>query len=279
MLGAILSFSAMAVAGRAVTVDLDVFEVMFYRSLIGIVLVLGIGGALDELHRIRARRLWLHGIRNICHFSGQNLWFFALTLIPLAQLFALEFTSPIWVMLLAALILGERLTGLKLAALAVGFAGALIVAQPGGGGDTLGRVTAAASAIGFAGSIVATKLLTRTEATVTILFWLTLIQAALGLIATGFDGDIAWPTAAAWPWLCLIAAAGLFAHLCLTTALTLAPATLVVPMDFLRLPAIAVIGALFYGEPLNLGVAMGALLILGANLLNLRAADPAVASK
>jgi len=269
MLGAICAFSSMAVAGRSVATELDTFEIMMFRSAIGLALVLAIGGALGKLGEVAPRRLGLHFLRNLAHFTGQNLWFYALNLISLAQLFALEFTSPIWVVLLAALFLGERLTGIRLGAVGLGFLGALIVARPGTGGDPVGLMTAAAAAIGFAGAIVTTKLLTRTETTTSILFWLTLMQLGMGLVAAGWDGDIAWPAPHLWPWLGLIGAAGLFAHLCLTTALSLAPATLVVPMDFLRLPAIAVIGALVYGEPLSLPVFVGAALIFAANYLNI----------
>ena len=268
MTGAILAFSSMAVAGRAVAPHLDTFEIMMYRSFIGSVLVVVIGGALGRLVDIAPRRLGLHLARNTCHFTGQNLWFYALTLIPLAQLFALEFTSPIWVMILAALLLGEKLTRIRVLAVALGFAGALIVANPGGESNGLGLTLAAASAIGFAGSIVLTKLLTRTETTMSILFWLTVMQAGMGLVAAGHDGAITWPPLIVWPWVILIGAAGLFAHLCLTRALTIAPAVLVVPMDFLRLPAIAIVGARFYGEALNPLVFAGALLIFAANFMN-----------
>ena len=276
MLGAIGAFSAMAVAGRAVADDLDTFEIMMFRSAIGLVLVVVLGGALGKLGEVAPRRLGLHFLRNLSHFTGQNLWFYALTMIPLAQLFALEFTSPIWVLLLATLLLGERLTRVRLAAVVLGFVGALVVAQPGTGGDPVGLLTATAAAVGFAGSIVLTKILTRTETTTSILFWLTLMQLGLGIVTAGWDGDIAWPPVAIWPWLALIGAAGLFAHLCLTTALGLAPATVVVPMDFLRLPAIAVIGALVYGEPLSLQVFLGAGLIFTANYLNIALSRRAV---
>ncbi len=268
MVGAIVAFSSMAVSGRQVATELDTFETMMYRSFVGIVIVLVGGAALGRLGDIAPCRLGVHLFRNLCHFSGQNLWFAALTLIPLAQLFALEFTSPIWVIVLAVLLLGERLTWVQIAAVALGFVGAIIVAQPGGGGDALGRILAAASAIGFAGSIVLTKLLTRTETTISILFWLTVMQAGMGMIAVGYDGDVALPSMSILPYVIAIGIAGIVAHLCLTQALQIAPAILVVPMDFLRLPAIAIVGAMFYGEPLSWPVFLGAFLILSANLLN-----------
>ncbi len=269
MLGAIVSFSSMAVAGRAVSHELDTFEMMMYRSFIGLAVVLIIGFSSGKIAEVRRDRLGLHLIRNLSHFTGQNLWFYALTLIPLAQLFALEFTSPIWVVLLAVVLLGERLTRARILAVAIGFAGALIVARPGSGGDAFGLALAAIAAVAFAGSIVTTKMLTRSETILGILFWLTLMQAGMGIITTSWDGDVAWPSANAWPWVALIGCAGLLAHTCLTNALALAPATVVTPMDFLRLPVIAIVGMALYGEALDAWVFVGAALIFAGNYLNI----------
>ncbi len=269
MIGAIFSFSSMAIAGRAVADDLDTFELMMYRSFIGLFLILGIGLTTGKIREVRFDNLGLHFLRNLSHFAGQNLWFYALSLITLAQLFALEFTSPIWVMVFAVLFLGERLSGPRVIALCLGFAGALVVARPGSGGDPIGLLIAALAAIGFAGSIVSTKLLTRTETILGILFWLTLMQAGMGIIATGWDGDVAWPPLHIWPWVGLVGCAGLLAHTCLTNALMIAPATVVTPMDFLRLPAIAIVGWAFYAEALDAWVFVGAALIFGGNYLNI----------
>lgn len=269
MTGAIISFSSMAVAGRALSGELDTFEMMMYRSFIGLAVILLIGLSTGKLREVRFDRLPLHLIRNLAHFTGQNLWFYSLTLITLAQVFALEFTSPIWVMILAVLLLGEKLTRTRLLAVALGFLGAIVVARPGTGGDPIGLSLAAASAVCFAGSIVCTKMLTRTETILGILFWLTVMQSVMGIIATGWDGDIAWPTVQAWPWVALIGCAGLIAHTCLTNALAVAPATVVTPLDFLRLPVIAIVGMAFYGEPLDLWVFLGAALIFSGNYLNI----------
>lgn len=269
MTGAIISFSSMAVAGRAVSAELDTFELMMYRSFIGLAVVLSIGVTTGKLREVRFDRLPLHLLRNLAHFTGQNLWFYALSLVTLAQVFALEFTSPIWVVVFAVLFLGERLTGMRILAVALGFAGALIVARPGAGGDPLGLALAAASAVAFACSIVSTKMLTRTETILGILFWLTAMQAVMGIIATAWDGDVAWPSADAWPWVVLVGGAGLLAHTCLTNALAVAPATVVTPMDFLRLPVIAAVGMAFYGEAIDAWVFVGAGLIFGGNYLNI----------
>ncbi|MEM9524203.1 MAG: EamA family transporter, partial [Pseudomonadota bacterium] len=90
MLGAVLSFTLMAVAGRRLSIHLDTFEIMMYRSLIGVFIVVAAGGLAGSLGQITRRQMGLHIARNACHFAGQNLWFYALTLIPLVQVFALE---------------------------------------------------------------------------------------------------------------------------------------------------------------------------------------------
>jgi len=269
MIGAIFSFSSMAIAGRALSSDLSSFEMMMYRSFIGLAIILVVGAVFGKFKEVRVDRLKMHGLRNLCHFTGQNLWFSALPLITLAQVFALEFTSPIWVVVFAVIFAGEALTRTRIAAVALGFVGALMVARPGVGGDPMGLALAATSAICFAGSIVSTRMLTRTETTFGILFWLTVMQAVMGLVTTGWDGHITWPSAENWPWVIVIGCAGLVAHTCVTNALSVAPAIVVTPMDFLRLPAIALVGAAFYAEPLNVWVMLGAGLIFLGNYANI----------
>ncbi|WP_297771652.1 DMT family transporter [uncultured Roseovarius sp.] len=269
MLGAVVSFSSMAVAGRAVSFELDTFEIMMYRSIVGFVLVLTVARLTGHSRSITTRSPGLHLIRNISHFTGQNLWFYAITMIPLAQVFALEFTSPLWVLVLSPLILGERMTKVRALAAIIGFTGILIVARPSPDTINAGTLAAAAAAIGFAGSILATKRLTRTETLTCILFWMTGTQIVFGLVCAGIDGDIALPSPASAPWLIVIGCAGLMAHVCLTTALSIAPATVITPVDFLRLPLIAVIGLMVYGEAIDALTLIGAAVIFGANYLNL----------
>ncbi len=269
MTGAIVSLSSLAISGRALAAELDSFEMMMYRSLIGLVIVLAVGLGTRKLREVRTKRLALHFGRNLAHFIAQNLWFTALPLITLAQVFALEFTSPIWVVIFAILFLGERMTAPRILAIVLGFLGVVFVVRPGFGGDPFGLTLAAVSAIGFALSIVTTRLLTRTETILGVLFWLTLMQSAMGIVAVGWDTDVAWPSLAAWPWVLMLGLAGLFAHYCLTKALALAPATFVAPIDFARLPLIAIVGTMFYAEPLDMFVLIGAALIFAGIYMNI----------
>ncbi|WP_342071104.1 DMT family transporter [Yoonia algicola] len=276
MIGAISSFTLMAVAGRTVSTELDTFEIMLFRSLTGIFIVVSVAIATGAIRQIGRNRLGLHATRNLFHFAGQNLWFYAITMIPLAQVFALEFTTPIWVILLSPLILRERITAIGLLSALIGFIGILIVARPDPQNLSWGLIAAASCAVFFALTAIVTRKLTQTETITTILFYLTTMQAVFGLICAGYDGDIALPSLAALPWVVLIGCAGLLAHFCLTKALSIAPASIVMPIDFVRLPTIAVVGMLLYGEPLEVWVFVGAAFIFAANYLNItRAMRPA----
>ncbi|WP_372838469.1 DMT family transporter [Phaeovulum sp.] len=271
MLGAITGFVSMAIAGREVAPFHDTFEIMTYRSVIGLVIVLVAALVTGQMRHIRARNLGRHALRNAFHFTGQNLWFYALTIIPLAQLFAVEFSYPIMVALAAPFVLGERLTPVRVVAAGLGFLGVLIAADPwAAGGLSPGILIALGAAVGFAGSALVTKQLTRLAPMIEILFWLTVFQLIFGLVLAGYDGVIAPPSAASALWLLLIGIAGLGGHFCLTRALSLAPASVVAPIDFLRLPIIGIVGMMLYDEPLQAAVFFGGAVIFTATWLTIR---------
>ena len=271
MIGAMFSFSLMAVSGRELATSLNTFEIMLFRSIIGFLIVLVIGYFARTLFEIKRGRLGLHFFRNLAHFSGQNLWFLAVASIPFSQLFALEFSTPVWVALLAPLFLGEVLTKQRALAVILGFAGVLIVARPDINQFDFAIIAAVACAICFAGSMMATKELTNDQSITCILFWLTLMQLAMGLVATVFMGTITFPEGVNIIWIMIVGIGGLTAHFCITNALTLAPAIVVIPLDFMRLPLISVIGFLAYGEAFELPILFGAGVIFIAIMLNLKA--------
>jgi drug/metabolite transporter (DMT)-like permease len=176
---------------------------------------------------------------------------------------------PIWVALLAPLVLGERLTPRRLAVAALGFVGVLIVAQPGMQPVGLGHLAGLASAVGFALNLLFTRMIMRHDQVLVVLFWMTLSQTFFGL-ALSFWGGFTWPSAALIPWLVVVGITGLTAHYSLTSALGLAPAATVAPMEFFRLPFIALVAVLLYAEPLDPFVFLGAAVIFAANWINLR---------
>ena len=268
-LGAVASFAAMAVAGREAGRTLDTYEIMTYRSILGVIIVCAILTLWRRWGDVRGNRLGLHIARNTCHFAGQNLWLYALTVIPLAQVAVLEFSYPIWVALAAPFVLGERMTVQRAVAAALGFAGILLVVRPGVMPVNAGTLAALCAAFGFAGAALATRRLTADQTTLCIMFWLTSMQTAMGLAMALHDGAMALPDARALPFVIVVGLTGLIAHFCLTTALSLAPATVVMPVEFLRLPITATLGAILYLEALDPFVLLGSVVILGANLINL----------
>lgn len=269
MLGAIASFLVMAVAGREVQAEMNSFQLMAWRSAIGFAIVcVLLAFSRQGTAQLRTHHPWLHVQRNIFHFAGQNAWFVALMMLPLAQLVALEFTSPIWVTLLAALMLGERLTLRRGVAVCLGFIGVLIVARPGVEPLQIGHAVALLGALGFALNSIFTKRIMAYDSVLCVLFWMTASQAVMGL-ALGLPGGFPMPSVAIWPWLGLVGLSGLTAHYCLSSALSHSPASVVAPMEFLRLPIIAVVGALLYAEEVALAVFLGAAVILAGNMINL----------
>ena len=269
MVGAIVSFTSMAISGREINFAHDTFEIMLFRSLLGLLIMSAVLSAGSRWAEVRKANFKLNALRNVCHFIGQNLWFFAVPLITLAQLFALEFTTPIWVLLLSPLLLKERLTKMYVLTALLGFVGILMVAQPGTSPISFALMAGASCAIFFALTAIFTRKLTQDHSIACILFYLTAIQSVFGFVCVIYDGAIAWPTSETLPWLVIIGIAGLMAHFCLTNALALAPAMIIMPLDFVRLPVIAIIGMLFYSEPFSTLIIGGAVLIFAANYINI----------
>ena len=258
----IAAFLTQMIAVRALADDLNVFQILLIRNVVSLLILtptaLARGPAVLITHRFRT-----HVVRNAANFVGQASWIYAVTLLPLAVVTALEFTTPIWVALLAAIFLGERLNGNRLIAIGFGFLGVLVILRPGLEAVDPAAMVIIGSAIFFAASNVWVKALTRTESAFTIVLYMQLIQLPLSGTAAMFD----WtnPTWAHAPWLLVIGIAGLSAHYGMTRAFALADATVVGPIDFLRLPITAVVAYILYEEGLNPFVLGGALLIFAGN--------------
>jgi len=271
MIGSLLSFAAMAVSVRELTGEMHAFQMLFIRSAIGIVILVPIlsrrSTAGSGWHQIRTAHLAGHGLRNVIHFSGQVLWILGIGLLPLATVSAIEFTSPLWAGALAVLFLGERLNRGRLAAFALGFVGILVIVRPGVTEVSLGIVYMLSCAFLFGATGATTKWLTRRETALAITFYMVLMQTVLGAAASAFvwqpiDAEQA-------PWLLLMAVTGLSAHFCLTSALAQADATFIMPLDFLRLPVMALAGFLLYSEDFEVITLAGALIIFSGNYISL----------
>ena len=261
-----------AIAGREGMRALNVFQLMEIRSLLGLLMLYPLIRINGGFAILKTARLHVHIGRNLIHYGAQLGWFFALTLIPIGQVVAIEFTMPIWTAILAASFLGERMTVWKVTAIVLGVIGVIVIVRPATGAINPGQLIALGAAVGFGISIAVVKSLTRTEQTLAIIFWMLVVQSAAGLLPSLYAWT--WPDAYVWFWVVVIAFCGTFSHYCMARAMLHADATVVIPMDFLRVPLTATAGWLIYSERLDLFTVAGAALILTGNLLNLKPNQP-----
>ncbi|CAN7175208.1 DMT family transporter [Rhizobium sp. LjRoot98] len=268
MVTSVVLILLMAVSGRVITRELDVFQAMEMRSVIAFFMLLPLVYREGGIRAMRTGILPKHIGRNVAHYAGQYAWLMGLTLIPLAQVISIEFTAPIWAAFLAAIFLGERLTWRKGVVILFGLAGVALIVRPGAAPLNPGHLITLGAAFAFAISFISTKALTRSDSATKILFWMLVIQSIIGIIPA--INVWLWPSASTWPWIFLFAFAGSFAHFCMAKALSHADATVVMPMDYLRVPLSAVLGFLLYSEAIDSFTAIGAGLILVGNLFNLR---------
>lgn len=269
MTGAMVFFSAMAVAIRLLSGKLAVFEMLALRNGLSLIIL-----SLLALARPRLRpgyfpaHAHLHLVRIIVHLCAQYSWTYGVTLLPLATVFALEFTSPGWVVLLAAVFLKERLTVGRIANVILGFIGILIIVRPGSEAFQPAALFVLGAAVGFAVFTTITKQLAATQSAFSIIFWMSLLQAPLAY-ALSEPLFFLKLGASDIPAALLVGVAGLSSHFCITMAFKSGDASLVVPFDFLRLPLIAVIGWWLFGELPDIYVFIGGAAIVAGVIWNL----------
>ncbi len=267
MIGTLASFSLLAVATRELSSDYSALQIVFFRNTVGLAIMLPVAVAVGW-RRLRSRNMRLQAVRNVIHLAASFGWYQGIAVLPLAQVFAIEFTAPFWVALMAVILLGERMNRGRAIALIFGLAGMLIILRPGFGNFSIGSLYVLGAAIGFAGTHISTKRLTGTDTVVMVLFWMVVIQFPISAVAAVFS----W-SALSWgmvPWALVIGVTGLSAHYCMTRALHLADATVVIPMDFMRLPLIALVGFAVYSEGFDAFVLIGALVMFSGNYVSIR---------
>jgi drug/metabolite transporter (DMT)-like permease len=269
MSGVLLSFTVMALSIRQLGKTLGVFEIISIRNGTGLVVLSVLALARPQLRlQLNTRHIWLQVTRNVLSFAGGFGWALAITLLPFATVFALEFTTPAWVALFAVLILGERMTASRIGVVVLGLAGILLITRPGIEGFQPASLLVLGAAVAFGGSAITTKKLTASQTTFAILFWMNAMQLPMNLAGSDLLFVRKLGSSDLWP-VIGVAVSGLTSHLCLTNAFRYGDATVVYPLDFLRLPLIAVIGWWFYREALDPMVFAGAALIIAGVLWNL----------
>jgi len=268
MSGTLVSFMAMAIGGRQLSGQLTTFQILFFRSLIGLVII-GLLLWRSNWKQVLTRHFKVHALRNIAHFGGQFGWFYGIAFIPLAEVFALEFTVPIWTAILATMLLGEQITRARVTAITFGVAGVILILRPGLAVISPASLAVLGGAVCYALSHTLTRKLAQVDTPLAILFYMTLIQLPLGFASSIFDW--ATPSMTMLPWIIVVGVTALSGHYCMARALAIADAIVVVPLDFLRLPLIAGVGALIYHEPLDWLVLAGGGVMFTGNLINIRA--------
>ena len=267
MAATVSCFVLIAVCGRELSDTMNIFQIMLIRGsvafLVLLIIIFGFGIKIP-----RTTHLKLHIFRNCVHYASQSAWFLGVSLLPIATVFAIEFTTPIWVALIAVVALNEKFNRGRAIALIFGFCGVLIILRPGLDTFDVATIAVLGAALGFAVVYVVTKVLSGYDSPVTVLFYMNLVHIIIGL----YPGLSVWvqPDWNDLHWIILVGVSALGAHYCLTRALVYADTIVIMPIDFLRLPLAIIIGILFYNEAFDYAVVLGAIMIFGGNYYNLR---------
>lgn len=268
MAGTILSFTLLAISVRELSGEVNTFVIMFFRSLVGLVVISAIIISLKKPQYFKTLQIKTHLFRHIIHFAAQYGWFVGLAILPLAQVFAIEFTVPFWTAIIASVFLNERLNSTKIFAIVIAFLGVLLIVQP-----PLDRIDSASlivlgAAICFAFAHTGTKLLSKHNPTLTIIFYMCLIQLPISAIMMIPYWEM--PNLIQWGWILAVSFTALSAHFCMTQAMLTSTVTTVVTLDFIRLPFIGIVAFYLYQEPFGLLQVIGTAVIFLAMLLNFK---------
>ncbi|MDP6429436.1 MAG: DMT family transporter [Rhodospirillales bacterium] len=252
---------------RHISLTIDAFEQTFFRQFLGMLIMLPFmlrGGFAS----FRTGQLKTNLIRNVAGYLGISMSFWAVTLIPLADATALQFTLPLFTIIFAMILLAERVGRHRWIATVIGFAGALVIIRPGFAEINLGMVVALAAAASFGISDTLARRLSRTDSTNSIVFFSFALQVPIALAVALFN----WvtPSLADWPWLIALGLASFGAQWSLSRSFVLAEASLVSPVLFFRLPMVAVIGFFFFDELSDIWTWIGAAIIFSATYYSAR---------
>lgn len=260
MIAAAGALTAMAVCIRYLPAY-SVLLMIFLRNVINLVLM-----APSMIRQGRSmivtQRLGTHALRNLFLYSGNCAWFYGVTLIALADVASLQFTSPLFTAIIAAAFLGEKIGGHRMVAILVGFAGALIIIRPGVIPINMGTVMILVAAFLYSCAHVVTKRLSDTESGSTVVFYMSVTILVYSAIPAFFVWQI--PAWADMPAMIGLGVTGYVTHYCITRSLAVGDASFVIVFDFMRLPFSAILGWMLFHEMLDAWTVAGALIIFAA---------------
>ncbi len=263
MLATTVMFSCMHGTIRHVSAEMHPFEMAFFRNLFGLVLLAPLLFHYG-IAPLRTSKLKLHLLRGLFNITSMLCFFYALSIAPLTDVAALTFASPIFATALAVFVFGERVGIRRWTAIMVGFAGVLVVLRPGFEGVALGPLLALVASLIWGVALLFIKVLARTESSLTITAYMMILLTPLSLIPAVFFWQ--WPTVEQYLWLVLMAALGTSGHLFLNQALKVAETNVVMPVDFVRLIWVSIIGFYIFDEVPDLFTWIGGAIIFSSAL-------------
>jgi drug/metabolite transporter (DMT)-like permease len=265
MLAAALFFAIM-LAGIRHTANLGVhpLEIVFFRNLFGF-LVIGPILVREGWSLLRTERLVFFGVRTALGLASMFLWFQAVAVTPLSESVALSFVTPIFVTILAFVVLRESSGWVRWVAAFAGFGGVLLIVRPGFAEVTTGHVYMLISSVFNAASMILIKILARTEPAERIVAFMTILFTPLSLVPALFVWT--WPTWEQLFWLAVLGGSGTVAHIMMTRAFGAADAAAIMPLDFVRLVFASAIGVVAFAEYPTVWTLAGAIVIFGSSIL------------
>lgn len=261
MLAATLLAAFMSIVARHVSETVHPYMVVFFRVLFGL-LFIGPFVLRSGFSVFRTRRIGMHLFRASLNVVNMMCFFSAVAITPLAELVALNFTAPVFATLLAVLILREVVGLRRWTAILIGFAGAMIIVRPGFGEVSPGHVLALCSAISWACVILVVKNLSRTESSITIVAYMTVLMAPVSMVPALFVWH--WPTPPELMWLAVMGVVGTGVHFTVAQALREADLSTILPFDFTKLIWISVLAYLIFGEVPTIATWIGGTVIFAS---------------
>ena len=264
---ATVSWTVMIALVRLLAGEISAFEAMFFRNVIAVAVLAPV------VLRGGTRRWWsarpgLHCFRAVMSFTGMAGYFYAIGNLPLGDVVALSFTQPLFIVVLAALVLGERVGMARWRATAIGFAGVLIIVRPGFQEIGIATIAVIGSALLYAGSNICIKVLMRTDTPAQAAISVNLLMLPLSFVAA-LPGWV-MPDAVQMLLLVGVGVTGTLGIYLISRAYLAAEASAVVPYDFLRLPLIAAVAFALFDEVPNLWTWFGALVIFASSYVLVR---------
>lgn len=258
---AALSFAVMMLSVRYMEGKFDAFEIVFFRALIGLFMVIPLVSR-SGVRALKTTKLPLHIVRTLFALFAMATLYYALAVIPVAQAIALTFLIPLFTTMAAGLVLRESVGIHRWSATLVGFAGAMVIIRPGILEISVPVIFVVLSSALYAGAWSSVKILTRTDSPAITVFWMNVMMVPLTAIPVAF----LWVTPD-WsdaPPLLIMAVSGWSAHFCQARAFEKFDASAVMPFDFLRLPLGALFGYLLFAELIDVWTWTGAVIIFVA---------------